>query len=61
VLPNPSFHRTSVPLALALNRNAGDKNEEANSLRLIADAAFKSEDFKLRSNPMMMRSARRLG
>jgi len=32
--------------ALALNRNAGDKNEEANSLRLIADAAFKSGDFK---------------
>ena len=32
--------------ALALNRNAGDKNEEANSLRLIADAAFKLEDFK---------------
>ncbi len=33
--------------ALALNRNAGDKNEEANSLRLIADAAFKLEDFKM--------------
>jgi len=32
--------------ALALNRSAGDKNEEANSLRLIADAAFKLEDFK---------------
>ncbi len=32
--------------ALVLNRNAGDKNEEANSLRLIADAAFKLEDFK---------------
>jgi len=32
--------------ALALNRNAGDKNEGANSLRLIADAAFKLEDFK---------------
>ena len=32
--------------ALPLNRNAGDKNEEANSLRLIADAAFKLEDFK---------------
>src|SRR3989344_660089 len=32
--------------ALALNRNAGDKNEEANSLRLIADAAFQSGDFK---------------
>ncbi len=32
--------------ALALNRNAGDKNEAANSLRLIADAAFKLEDFK---------------
>ena len=32
--------------ALTLNRNAGDKNEEANSLRLIADAAFKSGDFK---------------
>lgn len=32
--------------ALTLNRNAGDKNEEANSLRLIADAAFKLEDFK---------------
>ncbi len=32
--------------ALVLNRNAGDKNEEANSLRLIADAAFQSGDFK---------------
>jgi tetratricopeptide (TPR) repeat protein len=32
--------------ALALNRKAGDKNEEANSQRLIADAAFKLEDFK---------------
>jgi tetratricopeptide (TPR) repeat protein len=32
--------------ALALNRNAGDKNEEANSLRLIADAAFQLGDFK---------------
>ncbi len=32
--------------ALALNRKAGDKNEEANSLRLIADAAFQSGDFK---------------
>ncbi|HSD95614.1 MAG TPA: tetratricopeptide repeat protein [Sulfuricaulis sp.] len=32
--------------ALALNRNAGDKSEEANSLRLIADAAFQSGDFK---------------
>lgn len=32
--------------ALALNRSAGDKNEEANSQRLIADAAFKSGDFK---------------
>jgi tetratricopeptide (TPR) repeat protein len=32
--------------ALALNRNTGDKNEEANSLRLIADAAFQSGDFK---------------
>ncbi len=32
--------------ALALNRNAGDKNEAANSLRLIADAAFLSGDFK---------------
>ncbi len=32
--------------ALALNKNAGDKNEAANSLRLIADAAFKLEDFK---------------
>jgi tetratricopeptide (TPR) repeat protein len=32
--------------ALALNRSVGDKNEEANSLRLIADAAFKLEDFK---------------
>lgn len=32
--------------ALALNRSAGDKNEEANSQRLIADASFKLEDFK---------------
>ncbi len=32
--------------ALTLNRNAGDKNEEANSLRLIADTAFQSGDFK---------------
>jgi len=32
--------------ALALNRNAGDKNEEANSHRLIADALFNSDDFK---------------
>lgn len=32
--------------ALALNKSAGDKNEEANSLRLIADAAFQSGDFK---------------
>ncbi len=32
--------------ALPLNRSAGDKNEEANSQRLIADAAFKLEDFK---------------
>ena len=32
--------------ALPLNRNAGDKNEEANSLRLIADASLKLEDFK---------------
>lgn len=31
--------------ALALNRSAGDKNEEANSQRLIADAAFKLSDF----------------
>jgi tetratricopeptide (TPR) repeat protein len=32
--------------ALTLNRNVSDKNEEANSLRLIADAAFILEDFK---------------
>jgi tetratricopeptide (TPR) repeat protein len=32
--------------ALALNRKAGDKNEEANSQRLIADSAYKLEDFK---------------
>jgi len=32
--------------ALALNRNVGDKNEEANSQRLIADAALQSGDFK---------------
>lgn len=32
--------------ALVLNRHAGDKNEEANSQRLIADVAFKLEDFK---------------
>jgi len=31
--------------ALTLNRKAGDKNEEANSLRLIADAAIKLDDF----------------
>jgi len=32
--------------ALALNRNASDKNEEANSQRLIADAVFQTNDFK---------------
>lgn len=32
--------------SLVLNRSAGDKNEEANSLRLIADASFKLEDFR---------------
>ena len=32
--------------ALALNRSASDKNEEANSYRLIADAAFQLGDFK---------------
>ncbi len=32
--------------ALALNRSAGDKNEEANSLRLIADASLQSGDIK---------------
>ena len=32
--------------ALALHKNSGDKVEEANSLRLIADAALKTEDFK---------------
>jgi tetratricopeptide (TPR) repeat protein len=37
---------THARRALALNRSAGDKNEEANSLRLIADAAFQSGDFK---------------
>jgi len=31
--------------ALVLNRNSGDKIEEANSLRLIADAAFATGDF----------------
>ena len=32
--------------ALVLNRSTGDKNEEANSQRLIADAAFQLGDFK---------------
>ena len=32
--------------ALDLNKKTGDKNEEANSLRLIADAAYQLEDFK---------------
>ena len=32
--------------ALAMNRTAGDKVEEANSLRLLADAAFQTNDFK---------------
>jgi tetratricopeptide (TPR) repeat protein len=31
--------------ALASNRSSGDKIEEANSLRLIADASFQSKDF----------------
>ena len=31
--------------ALTVNRSTGDKIEEANSLRLIADASFQSKDF----------------
>jgi tetratricopeptide (TPR) repeat protein len=42
----PQDAMTHARRALALNRSASDKNEEANSLRLIADAAFKLEDFK---------------
>ncbi len=43
---NPQETLSLARRALTLNRNAGDKIEEANSLRLIADAAFASGDFK---------------
>jgi tetratricopeptide (TPR) repeat protein len=44
---HPQDAMTHARRALALNRKAGDKNEEANSLRLIADAVFQSGDFKV--------------
>jgi tetratricopeptide (TPR) repeat protein len=43
---NPQETLNLARRALAQNRNAGDKAEEANSLRLIADAAFATGDFK---------------
>lgn len=43
---NPQETLNLARRALALNRNTGDKIEEANSLRLIADAAFATGDFK---------------
>lgn len=43
---NPQETLNLARRALAQNRNAGDKAEEANSLRLIADAAFATADFK---------------
>ena len=43
---NPQETLNLARRALAQNRNAGDKAEEANSLRLIADASFASGDFK---------------
>lgn len=43
---NPQNTLSLAQRALALNRSAGDRIEEANSLRLIADAAFTAGDFK---------------
>lgn len=43
---NPGESVNHARRALALNRDAGDKNEEANSLRLIADAALATGDFQ---------------
>ncbi len=46
LLANPQETLNLARRALGLNRNAGDRAEEANSLRLIADASFASGDFK---------------
>lgn len=43
---NPQETLNLARRALAQNRNTGDKTEEANSLRLIADASLASGDFK---------------
>ena len=43
---NPQETLNFARRAQAQNRNAGDKVEEANSLRLIADASFATGDFK---------------
>lgn len=43
---NPQETLNLARRAQAQNRNVGDKAEEANSLRLIADASFASGDFK---------------
>jgi len=43
---NPQNTLSLAQRALALNRNVGDKIEEANSLRLIADAVFATGDLK---------------
>jgi tetratricopeptide (TPR) repeat protein len=42
---NPAAAITHAHHALVLNRSTGDKIEEANSLRLIADASLQSKDF----------------
>jgi len=42
---NTAASLTHARRALAVNRSTGDKIEEANSLRLIADASFQSKDF----------------
>ena len=43
---NPQETLSLARRALAMNRNNSDKAEEANSLRLIADASFATGDFK---------------
>lgn len=42
---SPSESLQLARRALALNRSSGNKSEEANSQRLIADAAYQTQDF----------------
>ncbi|OGI52662.1 MAG: hypothetical protein A3E57_00300 [Candidatus Muproteobacteria bacterium RIFCSPHIGHO2_12_FULL_60_33] len=44
---NPQETLSLARRVLALNKNVGDKAEEANSLRLMVDASFAAGDFKI--------------